>query len=54
MLYFRPAADQSLVIIDELGRATSNADGVGIAWAVAESLSRVGAYTRACRALALH
>ena len=39
------ASENTLVIIDELGRATSNADGVGIAWAVAESLAHAGAYT---------
>mmetsp|Transcript_5712 Transcript_5712/g.10819 ORF Transcript_5712/g.10819 Transcript_5712/m.10819 type:complete len:385 (+) Transcript_5712:2678-3832(+) len=32
------ATDKSLILIDELGRATSNEDGVAIAWAVAEFL----------------
>ena len=32
------ATNKSLILIDELGRATSNEDGVAIAWAVAEFL----------------
>jgi DNA mismatch repair ATPase MutS len=28
--------DGSLVLVDELGRATSNEDGVAIAWSVSE------------------
>lgn len=37
--------EDSIILIDELGRATSNEDGVAIAWAVCEYLLKVGVMT---------
>jgi DNA mismatch repair ATPase MutS len=39
------ATEKSLVLLDELGRATSNEDGVAIAWAVSEHLLEKRAMT---------
>ena len=37
--------EKSLVLIDELGRATSNEDGISLAWSVAEHLLSSNAFT---------
>ena len=38
----RHATGRSLVLLDEIGRGTATFDGLSIAWAVAESIARVG------------